>query len=336
MIDVEAIVVGGGPAGSTCAWRLNRSGIHTIIIDKKRFPRLKVCAGWITPRTIKNLQMTREEYPHSFLTFNRLNFHFFGARFPVRTRQYSIRRYEFDDWLLKRADVDVQQHAVKHIRKADGCYIIDDTFRCKYIVGAGGTNCPVYRAFFRKTNPRNRKRLIAAIEEEFRYDYQDRDCQMWFFDRKFPGYSWYVPKGNGYLNVGIGGSFSTMKRRGETVRTHWNHFIKKLEDLSLVKGRLFDPRGHNYYLRQAVKTGRRDNALICGDAAGLATIDMGEGIGPAVESGIIAGEAIIKGTTCSFKSVTRYSFFNILFPFLRKAHYESIQDTSYCSWNKGV
>ena len=139
---------------------------------------------------------------------------------------------------------------------------------------------------------------------------------MWFFDRNLPGYSWYVPKGNGYLNVGIGGAFSTIRKRGDTIRNHWNYFTDKLEALSLVKGRSFHPRGHNYYLRQPAKRSRRDNAFICGDAAGLATLDMGEGIGPAVESGILAADAIIKGKTYSFKSVTRYSFFNILFPFM--------------------
>ena len=314
MIESKAIVVGGGPAGSTCAWKLNLNGICTIVLDKKRFPRLKVCAGWITPKVVRDLRLKTEEYPYSFLTFDRLNFHIFGKRFSVRTRQHSIRRYEFDQWLLKRANVPVKEHAVKDIRKEAGYYIIDDTFRCKYLVGAGGANCPVYRTFFRKAAPRNKKRLITAIEEEFRYDYQDANCYLWFFDRKLPGYSWYLPKGNGYLNVGIGGRFSAIKNRGETIRGHWDYFIKKLDALSLVKDHSFSPRGYNYYLRQAAKTDQKDNSFIIGDAAGLATLDMGEGIGPAVESGILCANAITSGRLYSLKSVTRYSFFNIIFP----------------------
>jgi len=55
MINIEAIVVGGGPAGSTCAKNLKKGGIDTIILDKNEFPRTKLCAGWITPKVIKQL-----------------------------------------------------------------------------------------------------------------------------------------------------------------------------------------------------------------------------------------------------------------------------------------
>jgi len=42
-------------------------------------------------------------------------------------------------------------------------------------------------------------------EEEFRYDHTNQDCQLWFLENHLPGYSWYVPKANGYVNVGVGG-----------------------------------------------------------------------------------------------------------------------------------
>ena len=53
----EVIVVGGGPAGSTCAWRLRQSGIDVLVLDKAAFPRTKLCAGWITPQVLSDLQM---------------------------------------------------------------------------------------------------------------------------------------------------------------------------------------------------------------------------------------------------------------------------------------
>jgi flavin-dependent dehydrogenase len=45
-----------------------------------------------------------------------------------------------------------------------------------------------------------------------------------------------------------------------------------------------------------------------GDAAGLATLDMGEGIGPAVRSGFLAAQSIINGTDYSLESISKYSF----------------------------
>jgi flavin-dependent dehydrogenase len=317
VIESEVIVVGGGPAGSTCAWKLKQNNIETIVLDKKTFPRHKVCAGWITPKALKDLCLKIENYPHSIMTFKKLHFSFRGKKLTPRTCQYSIRRYEFDHWLLERTHAPVYQHTVNEIRRENGYYIIDDLFRCKYLVGAGGTDCPVYRTFFKEINPRVQEQQITAMEEEFLYDYQDKNCYLWFFENNLPGYSWYIPKGDGHLNVGIGGKLAVLRNRGETIRNQWDQFVKKLETLSLVKHHSFNPRGYNYFLRQNVDVSEWDHALITGDAVGLATLDMGEGIGPAVESGILAAKAIINGSRYSLKSVTKHSFIRILIPWLK-------------------
>lgn len=315
MVESEVIIVGGGPAGSTCAWKLRRQGIETMILDKEDFPRTKLCAGWITPKVIKDLEIDLNHYPHSLKTFNRLHFHFHGRRkFVVRTRQYSIRRYEFDHYLVQRAGVPLFRHKVKHVHREKDLYIIDETYRAKYLVGAGGTHCPVYQQFFRNVNPRAQEKRITTMEGEFPCKVRDSNCYLWFFERDMPGYSWYVPKGEGYLNLGIGGKFGELKAKGETIREHWDFFIAKLNDLNLLEHNKLQPRGYNYYLRQNVLVSRLDNAFITGDAAGLATRDMGEGIGPAVESGIRAADAIIYGKDYSLKSISRYSLFNILLP----------------------
>jgi flavin-dependent dehydrogenase len=308
MIEAKAIIVGGGPAGSTCAWKLKQAAVDTIILEKEEFPRTKLCAGWITPKVARDLRLDFNTYPHGFLSFDRLHIYIRGRKFSVRTRQYSIRRYEFDNWLLK-----------KNIQKDHEYYIIDDTFRCKYLLGAGGTNCPVYQTFFKDVNPRDRDLLITSMELEFPYQIQDKNCYLWFFERNLSGYSWYVPKSDHYLNLGIGGKLAVIKSRGETIRDSWNQFIQKLADLSLVNDYTFKPKAYNYYLRQRVRQARLDNVFILGDAAGLATKDMGEGIGPAVESGILAANAIINHTKYSLNSITKYSVLNILLPWRYKS-----------------
>ena len=312
MLEAEVIIVGAGPAGSACAWKLNQNGTQTVLLDKKAFPRRKQCAGWITPGVLKNLEVNRGEYPHGILTFKRIFFHVRGRKLRVPTCQYSIRRTEFDHWLLKKASVPLQRHAVQQVRTENGYYIVDNSYRSKYLVGAAGTYCPVYRSFFKEVNSRSQQRLIVTIEEEFKYDYHDTNCHLWFFENNLPGYAWYVPKADGYLNVGIGGKFLALKNSGQTIRQHWDYFIAKLEELSLVKGHTYRPRGHNYYLRQSVPAGRLNNAYIIGDAAGLATLDLGEGIGPAIESGILAAKSILTGCRFSGRSVTRYSLIHFL------------------------
>jgi flavin-dependent dehydrogenase len=61
----ETIIVGGGPAGSSCAWNLKRHGKEVLILDKQSFPRLKLCGGWITSKVMENLEFTPEDYPYS-------------------------------------------------------------------------------------------------------------------------------------------------------------------------------------------------------------------------------------------------------------------------------
>ena len=94
----------------------------------------------------------------------------------------------------------------------------------------------------------------------------------------------------------------------------WN----KLDRLGLVRGHAFRPRGYAYYLRTASRQGqpkvRRDNALIAGDAVGLATLDMGEGIGPAVRSGLLAAEAILQDSDYDIRAIPKVS----LLPSLRR------------------
>jgi len=308
MHDAEVIIVGGGPAGSTCAWSLKRQGMDCLILDKETFPRTKLCAGWITPDVVKDLELDIDSYPHRFLSFNKLLFHFpwIGLRPP--TLQHSIRRYEFDAWLLERSGATVEKHDVRAIREDGDGYIIDDKYRCRYLVGAGGTRCPVYRNLFRTANPRARKKQVVTLEQEFPYDYRDDRCHLWFFDKGLPGYSWYVPKADGYINIGIGGFVTRLKQQGDDIKSHWDQLTRKLASKKLVTGYRFQPKGYSYYVRGAVDTCRIGNAFIAGDAAGLATKDMAEGIGPAVKSGLMAAHSIMTGAAYDLNEIDTRSF----------------------------
>jgi menaquinone-9 beta-reductase len=292
----DVLIVGGGPAGSTAAWKLKAAGVDVLVVDRDTFPRVKLCAGWITPEVVAELQLDLATYPHRLLTFPRLRMQFGRLRVPVRCVQHSIRRFEFDAWLLERSGAAFEQHNVRHIHAAPGGgYLIDDLYECRYLIGAGGTRCPVYRELFRDANPRASELQIVTLEHEIEYDWRDADCHLWFFEDGLPGYSWYVPKERGWLNVGVGALAERMKHRGQDIRAHWARLAAKL-DRSLAPGAQYEPTGYSYYLRGRVEVVRRDNAFITGDAAGLATRDLGEGIGPAVRSGLRAAQAILEGT----------------------------------------
>ncbi len=312
MIQTEVLIVGGGPGGAACAWRLRQHGVDCIVLDQRAFPRPKVCAGWITPGVVKDIQLDPADYPHGFTTFTSFQVSIRGFRFKLRTHQHAIRRFEFDAWQVQRAGVPVREHAVKSITPLPDGYDIDGEYCARYLVGAGGTNCPVYRSLFSELSPRPKESLIVAQEEEFPYAYTDERCQLWFLENRLPGYAWYVPKANGYVNVGVGGKAEQLKANGDSLKNHWNLLVDKLDKLGLVRGHDYKPSGHSYYLRHRLPEVRRDNAFLVGDAAGLATLDMGEGISPAIKSGLRAADAIIHGTEYSVASIPRYSLGSLI------------------------
>ena len=62
MTTYDAIVAGAGPAGSTAARLLARQGAGVLLLDKARFPRDKVCAGWITPPVLRARGVDPQDY----------------------------------------------------------------------------------------------------------------------------------------------------------------------------------------------------------------------------------------------------------------------------------
>jgi len=303
----DAIVIGGGPAGSTCAWKLREAGLDVLVLDRAVFPRSKLCAGWVTPEAIRDLELDPADYPLSFMTFDELQLHWKFVTVKSKSRQHSIRRFEFDDFLLQRAGARVLQHKVRDIRRDGGDYVVDGEFRSKYLVGAGGTACPVYRTLFHDSNPRSSTLQTTTYEYEFAYDWKDPACHLWFFDDGLPGYAWYVPKANGYINVGLGGMADQLKQQDGHIRDYWRMFIGKLHRRNLVRYDDYQPTGYSYFLRGNVDVVSDRNAYIVGDSVGLATLDLCEGIGPAVKSGLHAARSIVTGADYSLAEINKFS-----------------------------
>lgn len=169
------------------------------------------CGGWVTPNVLSDLHLDPATYPHRFKPVDHLVFHLKGLRLKLETVQHSIRRCEFDDFLLQRSGSKIHCHKVREIVLHDGDYVIDEKFRARYLVGAGGTRCPVYRNFFRGVSPRQKGTQTTTYEHEFAYQWHDHQCHLWLFRKGLPGYAWYVPKANGYLNCGVGGVSESLK-----------------------------------------------------------------------------------------------------------------------------
>jgi geranylgeranyl reductase family protein len=297
MTRVDAVVVGGGPAGSTCAGALRRSGWNVLIIDRARFPRDKVCAGWLTPRVFEALDLSPTEYQAAGLTLQAITAFRTGViggpmldtSYP-HVVSYGILRREFDHFLLRRAGARVLENTpVDTLRRTDSTWIVNDTIEAPVLIGAGGHFCPVAR--YLRGGGADRARPIVAKEAEFvgaRYASRAApSAPSLYFCRDLDGYGWCVPKGD-YLNVGIG------RRHSHDFSTQVRDFIAFLEARDIHAGDAgVRWHGHAYFASGAGPRPLVDRgALLVGDAAGLAYPESGEGIRPAIESALLAAETL--------------------------------------------
>jgi menaquinone-9 beta-reductase len=286
MRNIETVIVGGGPAGAACAWELTRRGMECLVLERRDPPRAKLCAGSVHARTFEELDLKASDYPFGLVEMRRMKVYLGLTRlhFSMPTLQYSIRRGEFDEWLLSRSGAEVVRAPVREISRVDGHYVIDGAFRCKFLVGAAGTHCPVKRAFF--SSDRGTLMLTQGVEYPSRRE--DDDCVLFYPIGGWGGFGWRVPK-QGAVAVGFAGPAAQMEGRLSSL---WDPFARNLLERDLVDDLPPEPAGYAYYVGDRKKVVRKANAYIVGDAAGLATCDVGEGIGPAVSSGLAAAREI--------------------------------------------
>jgi flavin-dependent dehydrogenase len=258
----------------------------------------------------RDLQIQPQDYPYRVTKFRVFEVWLKNIHFHLRTQQFAIRRVEFDHWMIQRVAHHLVQHKVEEIEKVGGEYVIDGEYAAPYLVGAGGTHCPVRRKFF--SDQKDQGTLIIAQEEEFPFPYVNDRCHLWFLQNRLPGYAWYFPKAGGVLNVGVGGSASGLKANRDTLNRHWDLLVEKLEKTGLVRGHTFKPSGHSFYLRGKAPVTRVGNALLVGDSLGLSTLDMGEGISPSILSGIKAARSIIENKPYSVTDLPRFSIPSLL------------------------
>src|SRR6188472_3255882 len=48
----DAVIIGAGPAGSSCAIRLAKTGLKVLLAEQKKFPRSKLCGEFISPECL--------------------------------------------------------------------------------------------------------------------------------------------------------------------------------------------------------------------------------------------------------------------------------------------
>ncbi|HKW91035.1 MAG TPA: NAD(P)/FAD-dependent oxidoreductase [Methylomirabilota bacterium] len=303
-MDHDVIVVGGGPGGSTAAWRLALAGRRPLVLDAAVFPRVKICAGWVTPEALRDLEIDPDKYPLTIQPFDRCVLEFAGARHETGWRgptSYGIIRREFDHLLLERAaaagaDVRWGIRVTAVTERPDRVRVETDrgAFEAPVVIGAGGHRCPVARALGEVSE---REEVVVAQESETRLtpEWTERlepflRAPELYLEPDLRGYGWYFPKRD-FINIGVGctqGEDGSLPRRRDALVTALRASGRMPEGIPV------EPfKGHAYVVRRQAPR-RLSGARFClvGDAAGLARDLSGEGIGPAIHSARLAAEAV--------------------------------------------
>jgi len=301
MEQCEVLIVGAGPAGSTCARILAQAGLSVMIMDRDRFPRDKPCAGWITPSVFRTLGIDPEIYRRQHLLQDIRQFRtalMYGDELVTdydETVSYGIRRAEFDHFLLRQSKAELLTgEAVTRLEKVADGWLVNGSVKARLLIGAGGHNCPVARTLGAVPG---KERPIAAMVAELELSERqwNRLPQLpghvtLCFTRDLNGYGWLLRKGN-LLNVGLG------LLGGGDVRSQATNFLGYLRRRDELNEDVVPLLKGHAYLPYRSSGGRKlsgEGALLIGDAAGMSYPESGEGILPAIESAVIAAQTVLR------------------------------------------
>jgi geranylgeranyl reductase family protein len=298
----DTIVCGGSLAGSAAAATLARQGRSVLVLDKAEFPRVKLCGGLLTWKTMRLLDLLFGETPetlreHGIVKYvsDRYTIRSFTSTLAEGTVSYPFHltdRAELDNRLLyhvRRAGAHVREgEEVVRCDPETGEVFLKDgqVVRGRYIIGADGAHSTV-RASFPEVNLRAMRRSTAAtIEVRIpAADFPEPvDRPILYIGFLEAGYGWVFPNGD-HLLVGICGL-----RRKDT------HFAKLfrayLDVLGVDPAVLTHQRGHPLPYGSFLHDPVHANALLAGDAGGYVEPLLGEGIFYALCTGMYAGRAV--------------------------------------------
>jgi geranylgeranyl reductase family protein len=289
----DVIIVGAGPAGATLAYELARKGIAVLLLEEERLPRYKCCAGGVTSKAARLLdfdisEIAEDEIHRASFSFN-LGSPYLGQY--DRPLIYTVMRDVFDYSLVMRARrlgadlIDGQK--VKRIDARADCIEVsgaDNTFRSRLVVGADGA----YSVVARDLDMGKGIEYLVGIESEIIV--AEEKLAEWrsriLIDLGYipGGYAWVFPKRD-HLSVGVGCQAS----KARELRRRHQRF---LDSLGLGSYTITRSSSQLIPTRTRGRLVWQNEALLVGDAAGLADPLTGEGIHNAIKSAQLAAPAI--------------------------------------------
>lgn len=308
----DVVIVGGGPAGSSAACSMAKSGLSVLLIDKSEFPRDKCCGDGLTTmalrlseelglniENLKNLEVVNEAVIH-FPSGKREIFPLpkkgmFAAIVPRAEYDLALidlaRELMVDVRLgLKFSSINFDEE--KTFLNIEGMGEVETSF----VIAADGAWSPVRRSLD-LGEEQSRGEWLAFRQYISGVASGSNDLHVWFEKDLLPGYAWSFPLPNGKANVGFGVLKSQHSSASETAQLARELFSRKSISETLGSDIKLEGRQTAWPIPARINSQQLTNrsVIFVGDAAASTDILTGEGIGQALLTGILAGEAIKSG-----------------------------------------
>ncbi len=316
----EVLVVGAGPAGCAAAITLARAGVDVVLVDQHAFPRDKVCGDGLIPDAhaalrklgvYDEVQALARPSSHVGCIAPR------GGRIDVPGALAVLPRRELD-WILCRAAVaaGARMHApLKFVATIeDGGAVAGAVLqaadarmevRARWVLLATGA---VPQALIAAGMSERQTPSGVALRGYVRHPAMaariDRLEVVWHRALR-PGYGWIFPCRDGVFNIGVGLADSHDTRRNGRLAKREVNLKQVFDDFTrayeparrLVDGGEWVAPLKGAPLRCTLEGARyaRPGLLVTGEAAGSTYSFTGEGIGKALETGMLAADALIAG-----------------------------------------
>lgn len=319
--NCDVLVIGAGPAGSACARQLAQAGHDVLLADQHDFPRDKVCGDGLIPdahAALRRLGVYDEvaqlalHVPHVRCIGPR------GGYVDVPGTLSVLPRRELDLVLVRNAEragaklvtplrfeaplLDGERVVGARLKSAVGAVEIAARW---VVLATGAVPQGLIAAGVCERHTPSGIALRGHIRHEGLQS-QIRQLQVMWHPRLRGGYGWIFPGPGGVFNIGTGltGSHRTesdgkgAKRREVNLR----RMLEAFGEVYAPAGELLKngtPVGEikGAPLRCSLRGARwsRPGMLVTGEAAGSTYAFTGEGIGKAMETGLLAADTLLQG-----------------------------------------
>jgi menaquinone-9 beta-reductase len=314
----DVLVVGAGPAGSACAQVLARAGFDVVLADQQVFPRDKVCGDGLIPdahRALERLGVLDEVLARARSATHVGCVGPSGGRVEIPARLAVLPRRELDE-ILRQAALAAgvrwlaparfeapmlapdQRVTGAQLALPDGPGHKPHALRARWtVLATGAASVPLSAAGMCMRRTPSGVALRGYIRNDAMVD-RVRGLEVVWHRALRRGYGWIFPCAGGVFNIGVGITHGDGNARDVNLRelfatfTHLHAPARELmaggEPLGPLKGAP---------LRCSLDGARwsRPGLLVAGEAAGSTYLFTGEGIGKALETGMLTAQSIAQG-----------------------------------------